>query len=125
MAGAGKGRRPMTSPRDIADAQLVAYNARDLDAFMALFADDAWIEDLPTGQKRAIGKPAITDIYRARFADNPGLLCVVHAKMDLGDYAIDHETVTGLAAGDIDAIAIYEVREGLIRSIRFIRQERA
>jgi hypothetical protein len=112
-----------TTPRDIANAQLLAYNARDLAAFMALFADDAWLEDLPTGQRRAAGKPAITETYRARFSDNPNLHCVVHAKMDLGDYAIDHETVGGLADGsEINCIAIYEVRDALIRSVRFIRQ---
>jgi hypothetical protein len=113
----------MTSPRDIANAQLAVYNARDLAAFMALFADDAWLEDLPTSQRRATGKAAITDIYRARFGDNPDLHCVVHATMDLGDFAIDHETVTGLSdGGRIDCIAMYEVRGGLIQSVRFIRK---
>jgi hypothetical protein len=113
----------MTTPRDIANAQLAAYNARDLAAFMALFAEDAWLEDLPTGQRRATGRAAITDIYRARFGDNPDLHCVVHATMDLGDFAIDHETVTGLADGsEINAIAIYEVRDSLIQSVRFIRK---
>jgi hypothetical protein len=113
----------MTTPRNIANAQLAAYNARDLAAFMALFADDAWLEDLPAGQRRATGKLAITDIYRARFGDNPRLHCVVHATMDLGDFAIDHETVTGLSdGGRIDCIAMYEVRGGLIQSVRFIRK---
>ena len=112
----------MTTPRDIANAQLVAYNARDLAAFMALFADDAWLEDLSTGQRRATGKPAICETYRSRFGDNPNLHCAVHARMDLADYAIDHETVTGLADGSaFNCIAIYEVRECLIRSVRFIR----
>ncbi|OYX48656.1 MAG: hypothetical protein B7Y90_09485 [Alphaproteobacteria bacterium 32-64-14] len=113
----------MTTPRDIANAQLVAYNARDLAAFMALFADDAWLEDLPAGQRHATGRPAITEIYRARFGDNPSLHCVVHSTMDLGDFAIDHETVTGLSdGGQIDCIAMYEVRGGLIQSVRFIRK---
>jgi hypothetical protein len=113
----------MTTARDIAKAQLVAYNARDLAGFMALFADDAWLEDLPTGQRRASGKPAISDIYLARFGDNPDLHCVVHATMNEGEFAIDHETVTGLAdGGRIDCIAIYEVRDALIRSVRFIRR---
>lgn len=113
----------MTTPRNIANAQLVAYNARDLAGFMALFADDAWLEDMPTGQRRATGKAAITEIYRARFGDSPNLHCVVYTKMDEGDFAIDHETVTGLAdGGRIDCIAIYEVRGGLIRSVRFIRR---
>lgn len=113
----------VTAPRDIANAQLAAYNACDLSAFMALFADDAWLEDLPTGQRRATGKAAITEIYRARFGDNPRLYCVVHSTMDLGDFAIDHETVTGLSDGSqIDCIAMYEVRGGLIQSVRFIRK---
>ncbi len=113
----------MTTARDIANAQLVAYNARDLAGFMALFADDAWLEDLPTGQRRASVKPAISDIYLARFGDNPDLHCVVHATMNEGEFAIDHETVTGLAdGGRIDCIAIYEVRDALIRSVRFIRR---
>lgn len=113
----------MTTPRDIANAQLAAYNARDLAAFMALFADDAWLEDLPTGQRRATGKATITENYRKRFGDNPNLHCVVHATMDLGDFAIDHETVTGLADGsEINCLAIYEVRDGLIQSVRFIRK---
>lgn len=113
----------MTTPRVIANRQLAAYNARDLAGFMALFAEDAWLEDMPTGQRRATGKDAITEIYRARFGDNPKLSCRVHARMDLGDFAIDHETVTGLADGsEIKCIAIYEVRDALIRSVRFIRQ---
>lgn len=113
----------MITPRVIANRQLAAYNARDLAGFTALFAEDAWLEDMPTGQRRATGKDAITDIYRARFGDNPKLNCKVHARMDLGDFAIDHETVTGLADGsEINCIAIYEVREGLIRSVRFIRR---
>lgn len=113
----------MTTPRDIANAQLAAYNARDLAGFMALFANDAWLEDMPTGQRRATGKATITDIYRARFCDNPRLHCVVHSTMDLGDFAIDHETVTGLSDGsEINCLAIYEVRDGLIQSVRFIRK---
>lgn len=116
----------MISPRIIANRQLAAYNARNLAGFMALFADDAWLEDMPTGVRRATGKDAITEIYRARFGDNPKLHCKVHARIDLGDYAIDHETVTGLADGsEINCIAIYEVRDALIRSVRFIRQAEA
>ena len=112
----------MTTPRTIANAQLAAYRARDLEAFMALFAPEAFIEDLHTGQRRAVGRAAITEIYRARFRDNPDLACTIHAQMDLGDFAIDHETVSGLADGSsFSAIAIYEVRDGLIRSVRFIR----
>jgi hypothetical protein len=41
--------------------------------------------------------------------------------MDGADFAIDKETVSGLPAGELNIIAIYEVREGLIRGLRFVR----
>jgi hypothetical protein len=112
------------SPRDVANRQLDAYNARDLQTFCNLFADEAVLTDLPTGNVIAQGKQSITDLYAARFRDNPELNCAVHSRMDLANFAIDRETVTGLPNGPVDIIAIYEVREGLIQSVQFIRQQR-
>jgi hypothetical protein len=107
--------------REIADRQLVAYNARDLDAFCALFHPDAVIENLTSGVETARGMAAIRALYAKRFS-SPDLHCVVHQTMDLGPFAIDHETVQGVPEGAFDAIAIYEVRDGLIVRARMIRQ---
>jgi hypothetical protein len=109
------------SPRDLANAQLVAYNARDLDAFCALFADDVTIHDVPGGKVTCTGMAAFRAIYANRFA-SPDLHCEILSRMDLGDFAIDRERVTGIPGGPLDVIAIYEARDGLIRSVRFIRQ---
>jgi hypothetical protein len=114
----------MTSPRDVVNRQLEAYNARDLPTFCSLFADEAVLTDLPTGKVIAQGKRSIADLYAARFRDNPELNCAVHSRMELANFAIDRETVTGLPNGPVDIIAIYEVREGLIQSVQFIRQQR-
>jgi uncharacterized protein (TIGR02246 family) len=114
----------MTSPRDIVNRQLDAYNARDLQTFCNLFADEAVLIDLPTGDVIAQGKQSIAELYAARFRDNPQLNCTVHSRVDLASFAIDRETVNGLPGGPVDIIAIYEVREGLIQSVRFIRQQR-
>jgi hypothetical protein len=46
---------------------------------------------------------------------------VVHQRMEGADFAIDKETVSGLPTGLLHIMAIYEVREGLIRSLQFIR----
>jgi hypothetical protein len=35
--------------------------------------------------------------------------------------AIDKETVSGLSTGPLHLMAIYEVRHGLVQSLRFIR----
>jgi hypothetical protein len=67
------------------------------------------------------GIAEIRRIYTARFAENPELRAVVHQRMEGPTHAVDKETVFGLAAGPLHIIAIYEVRDGLIRSLRFIR----
>lgn len=109
------------SPRDLANRQLVAYNARDLDAFCALFADDVIVHDVPTGVATLSGMEAFRANYARRFS-SPDLHCEILSRMDLGDFAIDRERVTGVPGAPLDVIAIYEVRGGLIRSVRFIRQ---
>jgi hypothetical protein len=110
----------MSSARDVTDRQLVAYNNHDLDAFCALFAVDAVLMDLVTGDVVARGIAEIRERYRMRFAVE-GLRAEVLARMDLGDVAIDRETVHGLPEGPLELIAIYEVRDALIRNVRFVR----
>lgn len=109
------------SPREIVNRQLAVYNSHDIEGYCALFAPEATISDLVTGQLICTGVDEIRKVYAARFADNPKLHCVVHQRMEGADFAIDKETVSGLPAGELHIMAIYEVREGLIRSLRFIR----
>jgi hypothetical protein len=108
----------MSTPREIVDRQLIAYNVRNLDSYCALFADDAVIR-LLNGREIAGGREAIRAHYRNRFS-NPSLHCTVLARTALGDYVIDHEQVVGVAEGTLEVIAIYEVRDALIRSVNFI-----
>jgi len=109
------------SPRDVVNRQLEVYNAHDIDGYCALFAKDATISDLVTGEMICIGLDQIRAAYTKRFADNPKLHCIVHQRMEGPHFAIDKETVYGLPAGELHIMAIYEVRDGLIRSLRFIR----
>lgn len=106
------------TPREIVDQQLVAYNARDLDAYCALFAADAVLQVL-NDRELARGSDAIRSYYRTRFG-NPKLHCTVVARTTLGDYVIDHEQVVGITEGTLEVVAIYQVRDGLIRSVNFI-----
>jgi hypothetical protein len=108
------------TPREIADLQLVAYNTHDLEAFCALFAADAKLYNFGEDTPFISGIDEIRSMYADRFS-NPDLHCDVHKKLELGDIAIDKETVSGLPTGDMDIIALYEVKDSLIQSIRFIR----
>ena len=112
----------MKTPRDIAIAQLEAYNRCDLDAFCALFAEDAILTDLPSGLVVAAGMDQIRAMYSDRFA-TPDLSCRVHATNDIGDFAIDRETVYGLPGGPVDVVAMYEVKHELIQRVFFIRSQ--
>lgn len=109
------------TPRAVVDRQLAAYNAHDIAAYAALFAEDAVVGEYVSGEVRLRGRSAIAAFYARRFADNPELRCTVTARIDLGTCAIDRETVTGLPGPDLELVAIYEVRDGLIQSLRFIR----
>ena len=108
------------TPRDIANLQLQAYNAKDIDAFCALFDDQAELIDLPSSETIASGIDAIRKIYEGRFSE-PDLYCKVHAHSDIGNFAIDRETVYGIADAPVDVVAMYEVMGGKIQRVFFIR----
>ena len=110
------------TPRDIANQQLIAYNNRDLDVYCALFDDNAEVIDLPGSTTLARGIDEIRIMYEARFS-TPDLLCKVHAHSDIGNFAVDRETVYGLPGGPVDVLAMYEVIDDKIQRLFFIRQE--
>ena len=62
----------MPSPRDVVAANLAAYNARDLDAFVAWFDPDVEMHDLLSGAVTR-GIAEVRARYRTLFADSPAL----------------------------------------------------
>lgn len=106
--------------RAVADAQLEAYNACDLEAYLALFHDDAVLVNLPGQEVIAKGIDAIAEMYAARFA-TPGLLCRVHHRSEIGNIAIDRETVYTDGQSSLDILAMYEVVNRKIKRIFFVR----
>jgi hypothetical protein len=106
-------------PREIVDRQLRAYNAHDIEEFCSLYAQDAIICKLNRDQARIRGIDAIRAAYGERFK-NPALHGEIKSRIEVGNFVIDHERVVGLADDPLEAIAIYEVQDSLIRSVRFI-----
>ena len=117
----------MLSPAALAQAQLDAYNARDIDAFCAVYADDVILIDLVSGAPFCTGNAAMRERYGAMFDRCPELHCKLVYRMVCGNMVIDQEYVTGQQAGiAVDAIATYETSNGKITRAWFIRdnQER-
>ena len=105
----------------VVQAQLVAYNRRDVDAFVDSYAEDVRIYDHPD-RLRISGRARLREEYAGFFAETPDLHAAVPNRIVQGEYVIDHETVTGLPNGaSIQAVAIYQVRDGKIQNVWFLR----
>jgi hypothetical protein len=103
-------------------AQLDAYNAQDVERFVACYAEDADGFDLATGRLLFTGRAAMRTTYAALFAANPKLRCRLVARLVEGAFAVDHEDLTGRAdGGTARVLAIYRVEDGLIRRVWFAR----
>lgn len=106
--------------RSVADAQLVAYNAKNMEGYLALFHDDATLINLPGQEIVAQGTEAIRAMYEVRF-ETPGLRCEVNQRSEIANVAIDRETVYTDGNPPVDILAMYEVVDAKIKRIFFIR----
>jgi hypothetical protein len=118
----------VTSPAvAAAQRQLEAYNARDVEAFVAAYAEDVEVFDLPLGTRTLAGRAEMRARYAALFEASLGLHCRLLARIVHGTFVVDHEEVSGLRGGaPVFAVAIYEVPpaasgEALIRRVWFLR----
>lgn len=109
------------APEAIVQVQLDAYNARDMDAFLATYAEDAELFGFPAASQTK-GKEAMRKRYIPRFGDTI-LHAVIVKRIVMGNTVIDHERVRVTlpeGPGISEAIAIYEVRDGKIAKVTFI-----
>src|SRR5689334_5444660 len=106
----------MLGSADVVAANLVAYNARDLEAFAACFDPDVEIHDL-LGATVVRGIAEVRARYGALFAASPRLHSRILRRSVLGALVCDHELVTGRAGGDVEFLITYEVSGGRIRRV--------
>lgn len=101
---------PSVNPREVVQRQLDAYNARDIDAFMAHWADDAQVFAHPS-ELLADGAARIRERHIARFKE-PNLFGQLIHRAAVGNLVVDHEIVSRTfpdGPGRVEVIAIYEV----------------
>jgi putative hydrolase of HD superfamily len=87
------------SPLEVVQAQLDAYNARDIDAFAKTFADGAEGLDLETGAARFKGQSALKARYGASFRDHSSRRSAVVNRGVLGEYVFELEPISGMSRG--------------------------
>ena len=102
-------------------AQLDAYNKHDLDSFIAQYAPGVKIYNFPSMELTLEGRENLRAFYRDHRFNLPDLRADLLKRIVQGDTVIDHEEVHGMKEDAIYVIAIYEVREGLIQKVWFVR----
>jgi hypothetical protein len=107
-------------PTAVIQAQLDAYNAKDIDALMGTYAPDAQQFTLH-GPLLAEGHEAIRPRYVARFAE-PDLHARLITRSVVGNIVTDVEVVTRNfpeGHGTVEMLCIYEVVDGRIKRASF------
>ena len=107
------------SPEKIVQKQLDAYNARDINRFIATFADNIELLNYPN-KEFLKGKQKMKESYAGYFEATPDLNCEIKNRIVIGNKVIDEEYITANGQ-NFSAVAIYEVENGKITKVTFIR----
>lgn len=107
----------------LAQQQLDAYNARDIDAFLEPYSDSVKIYNHPN-QLSFTGKQNMRARYAGMFANTPDLHCTLMNRMVLGNVVIDQESVVfNKSNPPAQVIAMYKMANGKIQEVYFIRPD--
>ena len=107
--------KPSSDPAQVVQKQLDAYNAHDLDALIATYAEDAELFAHPA-TLLARGSVALRERFATRLRE-PNLHATLLNRAVMGDVVVDHEEVRRIfdeGPGKLQLIMIYEVRDGRI-----------
>ena len=105
------------TPEAVVNRQLDAYNARNIDQFVATYSED--IEIYKKGQLIMKGHEQLRKSYDAMFKNTPNLHCHIENRILINNKVIDKENVTK-NEHYIEAVAIYEVANGRIQKVTFV-----
>ena len=115
-------QQPIRTPVQCAQEQLEAYNARDIEKFAAVYADNIELIDLASGEVFCRGRQELVTRYGAMFERCVDLHCTLVHRISCPPFVIDQEHVRGQRENEIvHAVATYECRDGMIQRAWFLR----
>lgn len=107
---------------DVVNKQLEYYNAGDIEGFVSTYSPDIRIFNLGEEEPFLTGLTELKARYTQRFS-NPKLRAHIANRIVVGDRVIDYEEVTGIKENEVSrVVAIYEVKQGLIHRVWFVRE---
>jgi hypothetical protein len=107
------------NPAEPVQRQLEAYNAKDLERFVAEYTEDVQVFRPPQTEPILSGKKAFAEHYGKNRFTLPSLHAEVVNRMVVSNKVVDHERISGLQEGIVEAIVVYEVLDERIRTVWF------
>ncbi|HYC86184.1 MAG TPA: nuclear transport factor 2 family protein, partial [Chryseosolibacter sp.] len=107
----------LETPEMLVQRQVNAYNARDIDAFLDTYSDHVELYDFPDSLIGR-GKEQMRGMYSEMFRKVDDLHCQIVNRIRLNNTIIDHERVR-FNNKFVQAVAIYEVKDGKIVKVTF------
>jgi|SRR3954469_3500051 hypothetical protein len=106
---------------DVVTRQVEAYNAADLEGFLACYSPAVVIR-AGDGTVLNEGLEAMRETYAGWFGSLPGLSAEIVSRIVCGSWVVDDEHVTATDL-DVRALVAYRVREGLIDQVVIMTDE--
>ena len=103
---------------DPVQAQVDAYNARDIAAFVAAYSPDVVVVDA-SGRAIMSGRDNIEEEYGALFEAWPDLRAEILGRLSTGDWTVDHERVSR-GEETREVLVAYRVDGGLISRVMML-----
>lgn len=110
--------KQLRSPLETVNLRMAAYNNHDIEGFLSMYSDDVTIYTYPD-KELAQGKEHLRSIFEPMFKEQT-VSVEIHHQLTKDGYVINHETVN-YNDSKTEYISIYEVRNDLITSVRFVR----
>jgi hypothetical protein len=106
---------------EVVDRQVEAYNAQDLESFVACYSAEVTIRD---GHGRVLmsGLDAVRREYGEWFAAHPEVHVEVVGRLVSDAWVVDHERIT-VGDGVMSALVGYHVAEGVIEAVVLLSEE--
>jgi len=106
------------TPLQVVNERMSAYNDHDIEAFMQTYGESIEISTY-SGKSLGKGKKHIQSIFAPMFQEGE-VQVEIHHQIAKDGYVVNHETVSDRDK-TTEYVSIYEVRDGLIQSVCFIR----
>lgn len=107
------------TPEQLAQGQLEAYNAQNLEVFLSFYHNDVEIYYGNEADPKMTGLEAMRAAYGDLFRKFPKQYAKLTNRMVQGNYVVDQEEVSGRGDDLLHAVATYEVLDKKIRVVRF------